>query len=698
MLFMCGFALADLSEGASVNTNEMPGAGMNLRGALNVAAGLDELQRYTEAAQVLKDYLDNNPEDAASVYLPLGLMYMKADLSSDAEQYLKKAAAEDPLLKDYALKALAGMYMDMKEYVQASETARRITLKLLLKEARQTEILALLETGPEVEAEKALAGYVAAYDKDWDYRLRLAKLLRKRGQKQEAVRHYRELYLSASRHAQKARRELELMQSAQFSADDLFRRAGNLFDAYQYSMAEKLYGKLLSDGVFPDKITLLYRKGRSQFRQKKYTESSKTFGKVGGPKSLYWQAKSLYRLDRRADFEKVRSTLEKRFPGHELLAKLHIMAGDDHRRAGRLAEAENDYRRALKSFPESTEDALWGIAWMNYNAGKYQKALPLLRRLTGYEASRDHHKYLYWMARTEGRLAEKCMKMTDSEKARMGCPAEEYNYFEGLPFKENFYGFLIMFESLSFSHAGEYKLTKPEKPSGQAYDRIEALAAIGLKAEAVQEIRHQLNSKGNTGSMLYLGYLAMSLGEYKKVIEFAEPRTGPKYLPYSYPRGFWTEIKEAAEASNIDRYLVSALIREESRYQPDVQSWAGAIGLMQLMPATASRMKRGAGVIINGRDDLTIPAKNIKIGTYYLAGLIREFDDISLAVAAYNAGENRVRTWVKTIDSEDIVQFIENIPYKETRQYVQRVMKSYWQYRRVNGLTAVGAWNKGAGG
>jgi soluble lytic murein transglycosylase len=152
------------------------------------------------------------------------------------------------------------------------------------------------------------------------------------------------------------------------------------------------------------------------------------------------------------------------------------------------------------------------------------------------------------------------------------------------------------------------------------------------------------------------------------------------------PRAFWEmfypyvwrdEVRDAAQRRGIDPYLVAAVVREESSYYPRATSPAGARGLMQLMPATA-RLMAPSG-------DLEDPGFNIELGTRFLAGLVREFNDPRLALAAYNAGPNRVRQWLNTWRSDDIEAFVEQIPFDETRLYVKKVVLSWDEYRRIYG-------------
>ena len=209
---------------------------------------------------------------------------------------------------------------------------------------------------------------------------------------------------------------------------------------------------------------------------------------------------------------------------------------------------------------------------------------------------------------------------------------------------------------------------------------------LGMRDEAVAEITASLKRAKKQSQFMYLGYMAMQLEKYREVIAFAEPKKLTEFLPYSYPLGYWGIVNKAARTEDLDAHLIAALIREESRFDPSAVSRAGARGLMQLMPSTARRLKKGAGVYYRNNSELQDAEINILLGAHYLSQLIDEFKDVPLAIAAYNAGENKLNDWISQFDRADLIEFIENIPYKETRKYVKKVLKSYWQYRTINGL------------
>ena len=154
-----------------------------------------------------------------------------------------------------------------------------------------------------------------------------------------------------------------------------------------------------------------------------------------------------------------------------------------------------------------------------------------------------------------------------------------------------------------------------------------------------------------------------------------------EYWQALFPIPFDEIILRWAQQRQINPLLVSALIRQESRFEPEIGSSAGALGLMQVMPATGREVARQIGL----QDySLTDPENNVNIGTFYLDFTHRRYNNNSmLAVASYNAGPNRVAQWVSRYGLKDTDEFVEKIPYRETKGYVESVFENYWNYMRI---------------
>src|SRR6516165_1371922 len=151
-----------------------------------------------------------------------------------------------------------------------------------------------------------------------------------------------------------------------------------------------------------------------------------------------------------------------------------------------------------------------------------------------------------------------------------------------------------------------------------------------------------------------------------------------------YPRGFWDLVAAAASHNQLDPYLVAALIRQESLFNPQARSISDARGLMQLLPTTANRYAVAAGITAPAVD-LYDPNISIQLGTVYLRALMGMFGgDIFKVVAAYNAGEHSVSQWSARYPG-DHDQWVENIGFRETRDYVKKVIGGMREYRQLYG-------------
>jgi soluble lytic murein transglycosylase len=148
-----------------------------------------------------------------------------------------------------------------------------------------------------------------------------------------------------------------------------------------------------------------------------------------------------------------------------------------------------------------------------------------------------------------------------------------------------------------------------------------------------------------------------------------------------YPRAYWSLVRRYARASGLNPYLVMALIRQESAFNRHARSVANARGLMQILPRTVSRSRRGRA---RAARNLYSPTYNVRFGTRHLRGLLRRLDnDPAKAVAAYHAGSSRVADWSSKINFQDSAEFVESIPIPTTRGYVEWVLRDAAIYREL---------------
>ncbi len=149
-----------------------------------------------------------------------------------------------------------------------------------------------------------------------------------------------------------------------------------------------------------------------------------------------------------------------------------------------------------------------------------------------------------------------------------------------------------------------------------------------------------------------------------------------------YPLAFWTIVQREAQANSVDPLLIESIMRQESLFDPDARSSADARGLMQVMPTTAQRVAAGDAAIDPA--DLTQPELNIELGVRELTGLLARFHgDMLKAVAAYNGGASALEKWERRSPDLDADELVESISFRETRDYVKRVVANYRTYRQL---------------
>jgi soluble lytic murein transglycosylase len=155
-------------------------------------------------------------------------------------------------------------------------------------------------------------------------------------------------------------------------------------------------------------------------------------------------------------------------------------------------------------------------------------------------------------------------------------------------------------------------------------------------------------------------------------------------LQYLYPLRYQSIIVNEAQAHDIDPLLIAAVIRVESRFNPNAVSPKGAVGLMQVMPSTGAWVAEQLKMPNWLEERLSEPEINIKIGTWYLAYLINMFDgSVNAALAAYNGGQTHVKRWLESGTWDGTDRQSHRIPFPETRLYLGRVLRAYVWYQRA---------------
>jgi soluble lytic murein transglycosylase len=217
------------------------------------------------------------------------------------------------------------------------------------------------------------------------------------------------------------------------------------------------------------------------------------------------------------------------------------------------------------------------------------------------------------------------------------------------------------------------------------------LAALGLLSEAAAEADIFVREHPGDSSAQALP-LYEQARRYDRSLLLAESLLGNRgerapraILDAAYPAAFPVEIGETSARVRVDPYFLLSVMRRESLFKADARSAAGAVGLLQLLPATARRAATVLGRPALRDDELTVPATAIDLGAWYLSELLGRFGDAAVALAAYNAGPRVALPWAASGAGRPIDEWVEDIPYRETRRYVKVVAGAWSAYRLLAG-------------
>ena len=389
---------------------------------------------------------------------------------------------------------------------------------------------------------------------------------------------------------------------------------------------------------------------------------------------------------------------------------------------GRIAENESSpdqalpyYRDYLLRFPdqENFEEALMGLVLIHADRGEWEPALKPIEsliqaqtQLTPDERSGSALSFaLFWAGR--GYLQQG--RRTEAAEMWRRVATEYYSTYYGALghyLLERLTGRRL---ALQPSRAPVFRMAAL-RDAFAAVDqrrvrRAEALMRLGLRSEAACEIEELDLADGKPEKLLVKALMMHAAGQWLDAVKAydALPRSfrsalAPGLERIIFPIRYHTEVKTLAERAGVDPDLVMAIIRQESVFNPLARSPVGAMGLMQLMPDTASMEFRRLTPGYLGDDEkrhirerlanplnLLVAETNLALGVHHLRSLLGKYGVPVYVLSAYNASPAAVQRWITNIASKDILAFIEKIPYKETRGYVKLVLRNYFYYKRWYG-------------
>jgi soluble lytic murein transglycosylase len=494
--------------------------------------------------------------------------------------------------------------------------------------------------------------------------------------------------------------------------DRLARAQVYLGQSFHAEAIEELQKFLATDPQSPRRDEAKLKLGIAQVRLKLYDQARETFltlvkAGAGSHEAAVWLARVYLRQGLGDKLLDLARTLSTSSLSAEQKGQIILFAGIYLEDQGRFDDAIVRYRQVVKIGEPASQraEARWRVGWVYYRMGRYREAGDELRLLANQHDSDFEPQALYWM----GRAAELDQQPHAGDAYMRLCQRYVYTYYcqlarerINLPLPEP-----AVAESTSAAApvndgmpangtATRSVSTRAEVEQQPAYRRAIELKTLGLDSDAARELAGLTDRYSRDSDVLMaVATLLNEVGAYHHALRLARAkfrdkleRTGgvidPSLWKAAYPTGLIPTIKGQG-ASGVDPYLVAAIIREESQYDWRAVSRVGAIGLMQVMPGTANNVAQRLGLSAVGRDDLFDQETNIRIGTHYIEQLLEQFSgNVTHTIASYNAGPMAVGNWIALYRGRSQDEFVELIPYQETRQYVKRVLRSYREYMRLD--------------
>ena len=370
--------------------------------------------------------------------------------------------------------------------------------------------------------------------------------------------------------------------------------------------------------------------------------------------------------------------------------------------AGNMYMLRRDYEVAVPFYAEiyqrqkngrTSPYTHWKTAWLTYRMGKKDDAKRLFEeQIDLYPASQEVTAAIYWRGRIAEDEGDKGLARAYYQKL-----TENYRYY--------YYANLARerVAKLSVEAVDPAILDKLPRPPAPPHDwdppadnvraqKAQLLANAALYDFAVAEM--QAASPGSPPwEAKSVAEIYSEQGSYIRSIE-ALKRAAPGYFAAEipqiprpvweqlFPRPFWEELRKDATANQLDPHLVASLIRQESEFNPGAISHANAMGLMQLLPSVGKNLAKEMKIKHFSSDELLLANTNLQLGTRYFKHMVDHYDgQVQYALAAYNAGEDRVDDWRKNGNFPDVEEFVESIPFTETREYVQAIMRNAMIYK-----------------
>lgn len=494
----------------------------------------------------------------------------------------------------------------------------------------------------------------------------------------------------------------------ELSQEKILERANALIRGWQYRKALGELDTLTTQAASQLKDAVHLKRGMCYYHLHEYKRAVQALKRVRAsnaklhPEALFYIFQSQRRLRLTSSMSLTAKQLRALYPKHNVTESAFYLLAVYYER-DEPEKAMPLYNYLATAFPSGAyaEKVHWKIVWQTQLRRRYAETAKALERyIKKFPASQNNHAALFWLARAY----EKLQRTQQAYTIYAGLAESSPNTFYGLLAKK------CLREMADGSAPEENPETKklfapmkPKEPPAKLnpnrikihLERFRQISLIGFEKLAFRELEVLNGSDATKVDLLKPeppnGLTAHPLHRIrvlKKLLpnyyDYPDDSLPQEIWKLFFPLEYWDGIKAEAEKYHLNPYLVSALIRQESAFDRYATSSAHAMGLMQVMPGTGKLIARGLDYPGFRSIHLYDPEVNVRFGTYHFARLVKKYDGkIELALAAYNAGESRLESWLKRYPTEDLYEFVESIPFTETREYVKVIVTSINHYKRI---------------
>lgn len=659
----------------------------------------------------------HSKEDAGALaWLVLGYAHVLDKEYAKAIDPLNRAKIHAGDLGDYVAYYLGVSYLQTGHIAEAlanlSDFAKAHPDSLLVRDAQVSYADALLLEGQAAEAASLLERIRVPIHSDVEFSL--GRAYAASGQTAKAVETLANIYytMPGSVEADSAYAELRKLPSVPPpTTAQLKARAEGLLSRRRYAEAADEYRNLVNLASPEDRSKMqlaladaLHRSGRNRDAKQVLDSLGGVSGEVNAQR-LYLMGQVAFAANDNDTFYRTVDELRQADPTSPWLEQALLSAANLHLVHHEYDQALDAFREAQVRFPNGPRASYvhWKAAWLTLRQGRNEDAKKAFEeQIALYPSGGETPAALYWRARLAeednqfGMARAFYQKLSDRYRnfyyAELG--RERLQHLPSAGDATTEYALLDRVPPLDSSG----KVTESDPPTDELHvQKAELLSNGGLIDFAVRELQAAAANDGGSWAPAETAQLYVETGHYDRAIEYMKhsapnyfaldiPDLPRKYWEALFPKPYWNDLKRFSEANELDPYLVASLIRQESEFNPYAVSRANAVGLMQLLPKTGKLVAKEEKLKRYSASQLYTPAVNMQLGTRYFRGMVDKFGgSFEYALAAYNAGSDRVDEWLAQGKYRDPQEFVESIPFTETREYVQAILRNASVYKQLYG-------------